>query len=264
MPGPVTQPRFRHVELERADGIGWLRYHRPPINAVDWDMLRELPEALASLIAAPDTRVIVIASALDGYFSAGADLRSFGDWHGERMREWVTVCHRIVGILRTSPKPLLAAINGVAVGGGVEITWHCDVRFAASDARIGQPEIDIAYLAPIGATQALVRLVGRNRALRFLYEGELVGAADAQAMGLVDFVVPPERLPAAVADYARRLLAKPANALAAIRRCVTTGGAMAFDAGLALELEEAVALAGSPNFTEGIAAFRAKRAPRWT
>jgi enoyl-CoA hydratase/carnithine racemase len=255
---------LRHVLLERADGIGWLHYHRPPVNAVDWEMLCELPRALESLIAAPDTRVIVIASALDKYFSSGADLRSFGAWRGPRMREWVTVCHRMVAIMRASPKPLLAAINGIAVGGGVEITWHCDLRFAAADARIGQPEINIAYLPPIGATQALARLMGRPRALRFLYEGELVGAAEAQALGLVDFVVPPEGLRAAVADYASRLCAKPANALAAIRRCITVGGALAFEAGLAIEREEAVALADSPNFTEGIEAFLGKRAPRWS
>jgi enoyl-CoA hydratase/carnithine racemase len=260
----VGESPFRHILVERADGIGWLRYHRPPVNAVDWDMLRELPRALESLIAAPDTRVIVVASALDRYFSSGADLRSFGAWHGPRMREWVTVCHRIVGLLRASPKPLLAAINGVAVGGGVEITWHCDVRFAAADARIGQPEIDIAYLPPIGATQALSRLMGRTRALRFLYEGELIGAGEARALGLVDFVVPPGELRSAVTDYARRLISKPANALAAIRRCVTVGGTLDFDAGLSLELEEAVALAESPNFAEGIEAFLAKRPPRWT
>ncbi|CAG0988549.1 enoyl-CoA hydratase [Burkholderiales bacterium] len=227
-------------------------------------MLCELPRALETLIAARDTRVIVVASALDRYFSSGADLRSFGAWRGPRMREWVTTCHRMVALLRASPKPLLAAINGVAVGGGVEIAWHCDVRFAAADARIGQPEIDIAYVPPIGATQALARLMGRNRALRFLYEGDLVGAAEARALGLVDVVVPPGQLHAAVAGYARRLAAKPANALAAIRRCVTLGGALPFDAGLDLELEEAVALAGSPNFAEGIEAFLAKRPPRWT
>lgn len=254
---------FRHILVERADGIGWLRYHRPPVNAVDWDMLRELPRALESLIAAPDTRVIVVASALDRYFSSGADLGSFGAWQGPRMREWVTVCHGIVNLMRASPKPLLAAISGVAVGGGVEITWHCDLRFAAADARIGQPEINIAYLPPIGATQALARLMGRPGALRFLYEGELVGAAEAQALGLVDFVVPPEQLQEKVTDYASRLAKKPANALAAIRRCVTVGGALPFDAGLAIEREEAIALADSPNFTEGIEAFLGKRPPRW-
>jgi enoyl-CoA hydratase len=93
--------------------------------------------------------------------------------------------------------------------------------------------------------------------------GEVLRADEAQALGLVDVVVPPERLQATVVDYAHRLAAKPANALAAIRRCVTVGGALSFDAGLDLEFEEAVALAGSPNFAEGIEAFLAKRPPRW-
>lgn len=259
----MSQGKHRNLRVYVDDRIGWLEYNRPPVNAFNWDMLREVPSALSTLIEDPSVRVIVIASALDKHFNTGADLRVFETLRGAEMREWVGICHEIVHIIRSSPKPLLAAINGIAVGGGLEITWHCDLRFAAADARIGQPEVNIAYIPPIGATQALARLIGRTRALRFLYEGRLLPANEALELGLVDFVVMPERLREEVSAFARSLAAKPANALASIRRCVTIGGAMSFDEGLAVEFEEAVKLADSPNFTEGIRAFLEKRAPAW-
>jgi enoyl-CoA hydratase len=100
------------------------------------------------------------------------------------MRQWAMRCHDIVHLLRASPKPLLAAIHGTAVGGGLEITLHCDLRFAATDARLGQPEIRIGFIPPIATTQALARLIGRSRAIRYLYDGNLVPAAEALGWGL--------------------------------------------------------------------------------
>ncbi|HZR70525.1 MAG TPA: enoyl-CoA hydratase/isomerase family protein [Burkholderiales bacterium] len=260
----MSHTAFRHFFVHAEDGIGWLEYHRPPVNAFDWEMLREAPAALHALASDPAVRVIVVASALEKYFNSGADLKVLAEVRGGAMREWVGICHdQIVRELRICTKPLLAAIHGVAVGGGLEIAWHCDVRFAADDARIGQPEINIAFIPPIGATQALARLVGRHRALRFLYDGELLPARRALELGLVDEVVPRARLRDEVMRYARRLAGKPGNALAAIRRCITEGGGVGFDEGLAIELEEAVRLSESQNFAEGVAAFLAKRAPRW-
>lgn len=260
----MIEKRFRHFAIRIEDSIGWLEYNRPPVNAFDWEMMREAPSALRTLIEDPEVRVIVIASALEKHFNAGADLKVLRDVRGAKMREWVGICHKqLVPLLRGSPKPLLAAIHGIAVGGGLEITWHCDVRFASEDARIGQPEINIAFLPPIGATQALARLVGRSRALRFLYDGALLSAKQAREIGLVDHVIPSEGLRDAVRAYASELCRKPANALAAIRRCVTEGGDLSFNDGLQIEFEEAVQLSESPNFAEGIAAFLEKRPPRW-
>lgn len=254
---------FDCLTVRCADGIGWIEYSRPPRNAFDWQMLREVPAALDGLIGADDVRVIVIASAIERWFSAGADLPVFRDMPRDAMREWVTICHGIVHRMRASPKPLLAAIHGTAVGGGLEITLHSDVRFAADDAQLGQPEVNIAFIPPIGGTQALARLVGRTRALRMLYEGTLLPAREALAIGLVDFVVPAAELRAAVAGYAAMLMQKPAAALAAIRRCVVQGIEVPMEAGLAIELDEAVALAGHGNFAEGIDAFLVKRVPQW-
>ena len=243
--------------------IGWIEYRRPPLNSIDWKMLGEIPAALEAFLGDPAVRVVVFASALEKYFSTGADLRVLQAMGQEGMRKWVETCHAIVRLLREAKKPLLAAIHGTAVGGGLEIVLHCDIRFASSDARLGQPEINIGFIPPVGTTQSLPRLLGRSRALRFLYEGALVSAEDALGMGLVDFVVSPERLRAEVQAYGAALAGKPAEALAAIRRSITTGLEMSYEDALALELEEAVRLAGTPDFSEGLAAFLGKRPPKW-
>jgi enoyl-CoA hydratase/carnithine racemase len=254
---------YEHLKVHQAEGIGWLEYNRAPRNAFNWEMLREVPLALGALLGAAEVRVIVIASAVDRYFSTGADLATFQGMTRAELAAWVDTCHALVRQLRASRKPLLAAINGTAVGGGLEMVLHCDVRFAADDARLGQPEINIGFIPPVGGTQALARLLGRSQALRLLYEGELICAQDALRVGLVDVLVAPGELRARVLAYARDLARKPAATLAAIRRCVTDGLDVPFETGLRIERDAAIELAGHPNFAEGVSAFLAKRAPQW-
>jgi enoyl-CoA hydratase/carnithine racemase len=244
--------------------VGWLAFDRPPVNAFTQEMVEELHDAIGGMLAEPEARVVVLASAVERYFSAGADLNVFKGMTSTGMRAWATRCHDIVRLLRTSPKPLIAAINGTAVGGGLEMTLHCDLRFAATDARLGQPEINIGFIPPIATTQALARLIGRPRAIRYLYEGTLVSAEQALRWGLVDELVAPAELRARVQAYGDMLAAKSSTALAAIRRTITLGGGMSFEDGMRCELETAAALADTPDFAEGVDAFLSKRAPRWS
>jgi enoyl-CoA hydratase len=255
---------YQYLKVQRSDGIGWLEYQRPPRNAFHWEMLRELPVALEELLGATDVRVIVIASAIERYFSTGADLTVFQRMTREDIGSWVETCHALVRRMRAARKPLLAAISGTAVGGGLEIVLHCDVRFAAADAKLGQPEVNIGFIPPVGGTQGLARLLGRPRALRLLYEGGILPAREALEIGLVDLVVPPEDLRARVREYALSLAQKPAATLAAIRRCVTEGLEMSFDEGLGIEFEAALELGGHPDFVEGVNAFLEKRPPKWS
>jgi len=254
---------YKHLLVHRSEGVGWLEYRRLPRNAFNWEMLREMPVALEELLSAADVRVIVIASAIDGYFSTGADLTTFQGMTREDLGSWVSICHALVRQMRAAQKPLLAAIHGLAVGGGLETVLHCDVRFAAHDAKLGQPEVNIGFIPPVGGTQGLARLLGRPRALRLLYEGGLISAQEALDIGLVDLVVPGEELRARAAEYASALARKPAATLAAIRRCVTEGMESSFEDGLKIEFDAAVELAGNPNFAEGVNAFLAKRPPEW-
>ena len=254
-------PSFVRFTVERH--VGWLEYDRPPVNAFTREMVDETHETIAAALADRDVHVLVLASAVEKYFSAGADINVFKGMTGEGARSWTERCHAIVRLLRDSPKPLLAAINGTAVGGGLEMTLHCDLRFAARDARFGQPEIKIGFIPPIATTQALVRLIGRPRTLRYLYDGTLVAAAEALQWGLVDELVEPAGLRERVQAYGEGLAAKSPAALAAIRRTVTLGGGMTFADGMKLELDTVVALADTPDFAEGVDAFLAKRPPVW-
>lgn len=241
-----------------------VEFDRPPVNAFNREMVTETRSAIEAALSDPESKVMVLGSANAQYFSAGADLRVFSGMKSDGMRRWVSECHDIARLLRNSAKPLLAAINGTAVGGGLEMTLHCDVRFAAVDAKLGQPEINIGFIPPIATTQALARLLGRPRAIRYLYEGGLVPARDALTMGLVDELIPSDRLFEHVQRYAEYLASKPASALAAIRQTVTLGGGKSFDEGMAIELEATTALADTADFAEGVAAFLQKRAPNWS
>lgn len=259
----ADEPPRSYIRTETVEHVGWLLFDRPPVNAFDWAMVRQVGQALDAFAGDRDVRVIVLGSANPRYFSAGADLETFAGIDEAGMGEWCELVHGLVHRFRRSAKPLLAAIDGVAVGGGLEMTLHCDVRFAAHTARLGQPEININFIPPVGATQALVRLIGRPAALRLLYAGELIAADEALALGLVDELTGPDDLRPTVQAYGEALAAKPPEALAAIRRTIVEGGGQTFDRGLAIEAEEAVRLAGTANFREGVAAFLAKRPPHW-
>ena len=255
---------FEYVDLDIKQEVGWFRFKRPPINAVNLAMLGEMVVAFEALDLNPKVKVIVIGSALDRYFNAGADIEAFKQAGSKGMHAWLEQTYRLARKVRAASKPVLVAINGIAVGGGLEMSLHADLRFAADDARLGQPEVNIAIIPPVAGTQGLVRLVGRSNAFRVLYGGELFGAAEALEMGLIDFVSPRARLDKDVQAYAEKLASKPANALAAIRRCLIDGGGETFEVGMAIERQQAEALAHHPNFEEGIAAFLEKRKPNWT
>ena len=254
---------FSFIRFSTVGPVGWLEFNRPPVNAFTREMVDETHDCVAAALADPRVRVLVLASAVDGYFSAGADLNQFRGLSAEGIADWTERCHAIVRLMRGSAKPLLAAINGTAVGGGLEMALHCDIRFAASDAKFGQPEIRIGFIPPIATTQALARLIGRPRAIRYLYEGRMIGADEALAWDMVSELVPPAELRARVQAYADELAAKSPAALAAIRQTVTLGGGIDYEAGMALEKAAVVRLASGPDFQEGVEAFLAKRPPRW-
>ncbi|QIE57481.1 enoyl-CoA hydratase/isomerase family protein [Pikeienuella piscinae] len=251
------------IQLEIREGVGWLRFNRPPVNAFDWRMLNETRLGFDTLDASEDVRIIVLGSALGSHLSSGADLTVFRETTPEQMREWIAISHALARRMRASEKPLLAAIKGVAVGGGLEMCLHADLRFADPDAKLGQPEINIAFIPPVAGTQALVRLIGRSAAFRMLYSGEIISAAQALTIGLVDTLSAPGAVDAEVQALALDLARKPGNALAAIRRCLIGGGGADFEDGLSIEATEAGRLAAHANFREGVAAFLSKRPPRW-
>jgi len=254
---------YSFIRFSAVGPVGWLDFNRPPVNAFSRAMVDETHDCIAAALADPAIRVLVLGSAIDAYFSAGADLNAFKGLSADGILDWTTRCHAIVRLMRGSTKPLLAAIGGTAVGGGLEMALHCDIRFAASDAKLGQPEIRIGFIPPIATTQALARLIGRPRAIRYLYEGRMIAAEEALAWDMVSELVPPENLRARVQAYADELAAKSPAALAAIRRTITLGGGMDYEAGMEFEKEAVGQVAAGPDFREGVDAFLEKRPPKW-
>ena len=139
---------YKDISLHVKNRVGWVDFNRRPVNARDWDMVQEIHAAVRQYQADPVVGVIVLGRALERYFSTGADIVFFKDMSKAQMVDWTNLAHELVRTLRHSEKPLLAAVHDIAVSGGLEMTLHCDLRFAATDARLGQPEVNIKLFPP--------------------------------------------------------------------------------------------------------------------
>jgi enoyl-CoA hydratase len=253
---------FSHIGFERgADGIAVLTINRPQkLNALNREVLGELGEALAECAQSTEIRGIIITGAGEKAFVAGADLAELGGLSAVELQEFSSFGQAVFQRLDSMGKPSLAAINGYALGGGLELAMSCTLRIASENARMGLPEVKLGLIPGYGATQRLPRLVGPARALELLLTGETVEAAEAQRIGLVNHVVPQAEL----LEFSRSLLLKIlANAPVAIRAVM---GIAAKGGELDLDSESiAFSLAGvTRDAQEGITAFLEKRKPVFT
>ncbi len=244
-----------HVE----NGVARLTLSRPPVNVLHMPMLRELEDELARLAADPGVRVLLLAAA-GKLFSAGVDV---ADHTADKVGEMIPLFNRVCRALAAFPTPTIAAVHGHALGGGCELVICCDLAVIAEEARIGQPEIQLAMLAPI-AILRLPRLVGYRAASEMLFSGRPLNAGEALAAGLVNAVVPA----AEVAQWAERqagLLAGYSRAaLRLLKEALLTAGGGDWDTGLpALERLYLDELMHTADAEEGIAAFMEKRPAVW-
>ncbi|MGE5227801.1 MAG: enoyl-CoA hydratase/isomerase family protein [Planctomycetaceae bacterium] len=250
------------VRLEVDDGVAVLRIDRPPANAID----RALAEELCAAIHEADERGDVGALVLWGgptIFAAGADIKAMVDWGPEEVRPSVDALGEACDLLERISKVSIAAIHRYALGGGLELALACDLRYLASDAKVGQPEIALGVIPGAGGTQRLTRLVGPGRARELVYTGRQVGAEEALALGLVERVLPAEELwETAVAD-ARAFARGPRTALAAAKRAIRAAVQTPGADGVRAERDLFVGLFGTPDQREGMRAFLDKREPRF-
>jgi len=252
---------LRHLVVTHAGGVATVALDRPPVNAVDLRVIDEFLRVVAAL-ASEDAVRAVIVTGRDRRFCAGADVAMLRDVSPENQRHarrWVDVQAALEGM----EKPVIAAINGYALGGGAELALACDVRLMADDAAIGFPEIQLGIFPGAGGTQRLTRLLGPSRALRLMMEGRRLPAADALVLGLVDEVVPASRLQRAAQEMADRLAAGPTRAIGLLKRCVYQGYGRPLDEGLRIEAAAVSELIRTDDAREGMEAFLAKRPPRF-
>jgi enoyl-CoA hydratase/3-hydroxyacyl-CoA dehydrogenase len=248
--GPVL------LETRGPVAIAWL--NRPPANPISIDLVRELT-ALWDAVNG-ELRAVVIASATPALFSAGADIKGFSSMDAESGGQFIDDVHSLMRRMERSSTITIAAVNGLAYGGGCELAMACDFRIAAEGASFGQPEITLGIIPGFGGTQRLPRIVGSAKALEMTIAGTPIGAYEALRHGLANRVVPDHELFDTALSWAHGLADRAPLAVREIKRVFEQD----LDAGLALERESFAASFASEDAAEGIGAFLQKRRPRFT
>jgi enoyl-CoA hydratase len=255
---------FETLLLEAAGRVATIIINRPDKrNALNATVRRELVEALDRLRADAGVRVVVITGAGDKAFIAGADINEFAQRTPAQQR--ATMLERtIFDEIAAYPKPVIAMINGFALGGGCEVALACDIRIAARSAKLGQPEIKLGIIPGGGGTQRLPRLIGLGNAMRLILTGELIGAAEAAQLGLIDVLIDDDALRTRTYEIAQAMAAHSPLTLRLAKSAIRASEEMPLSAGLAHERELFITAFGSEDKTEGVAAFMEKRAPNFT
>jgi enoyl-CoA hydratase/carnithine racemase len=248
--------------VEREGSVATIRLDRPPANALARPVSLELLEAIHEAEADEATRAVVVWGG-ERIFAAGADIKAMVGYGPDEIEDDVSVLERACRDLEALPKPVIAAVNGFALGGGCEVALCCDFRLAAEDAMLGQPEIKLGIIPGAGGTQRLPRVVGLRHARELIYSGRHVSAEEALAIGLVDRVLPPADVYPAAQAEARRWADGPSRALAAAKAALNAAAQGDQASGLRVEHEAFVALFATNDQEEGMRAFLEKRDPRF-
>lgn len=255
---------FQTLLSDDAAPVRTLTVNRPDVlNALNGQVLVELDQAFAAVEHAPGVRCVILTGAGDKAFAAGADIAAMAQMGPEEARRFSDVGRRLAERVESLAMPVIAAVNGFALGGGLELALLCDFILASSNAKLGQPEVNVGVLPGFGGTQRLARRIGVGAARQLLYTGELIGAEQARALGLVNEVTAmPDLLPRARA-VAERIATRAPLAVAAVKRAIRAGEDLPLDRGVLFEQGEFAALFGTADQKEGMQAFLQKRPPSW-
>jgi enoyl-CoA hydratase/carnithine racemase len=242
------------VRLDVDGGIGTIRLDRPPVNALSRQVQAEIASAAQQAADRAEVRAVIVYGG-EKVFSVGADIKEMAVTPAAQLAAQAATISSSLSAVAEIPKPTVAAISGVAVGGGYELALCCDRRIAAQDATVGQPEILLGIIPGAGGTQRLPRLVGPAQAKELIYTGRLVQAEEALRIGLVDEVVAPDDVYAAAWRWAAQFVAGPARALAAAKAAIDDGLDVDLNRGLRLETEAFAALAHTEDRARGMRSF---------
>lgn len=242
------------VRLEVLDGVGTIRLDRPKMNAISTQVQAELVEVAAEATSRSDVKAVVITGG-DRVFAAGNDVKEMADWTYAEVVERSALIQGAVSAVAQIPKPVVAAVNGYALGGGCELSLAADVRFAAENAVFGQPEVLLGIIPGAGGTQRLARLVGPSRAKELMFTGRMVKAEEALAIGLVDRVLPVEEVYSEAVAWAAQFASAASLAVRAIKEAVDRGLEVDLDTGLAIERQQFVGTFATEDKETGISSF---------
>jgi len=255
---------YTTITLEREGQTALLTFNRPEVlNALNTTVATEALDAVKTVGSDPDVSVLILTGA-GRAFVAGADIAEMAAKNAEQARIYSELGHRFMNTLQDMPQPVIAAINGFCLGGGLEVALACDIRIAAEAAQFGLPETILGIIPGWGATQRAARLVGTSRTKEMIFTGARIKSAEALAMGLVNRVVPNEQLMETVREMAALMCRQGQTALRQAKQVINRGIGLSLADALRLEIDTFVDLFDTPDRCEGMRAFIEKRKPNFS
>lgn len=256
---------YENLILEKEEGIALVTINRPKVlNALNADLLKELGAVVDEIEKDQEIRVVIITGAGEKAFVAGADIAFMSKLNPLEAKAFAQLGQRVFSKIENMSKPVIAAVNGFALGGGNEIAMSCDIRIASEKAKFGQPEVQLGLIAGFGGTQRLSRLVNPGLAKEILFTADQYDAESAHKMGLVNHVVPGEELLNFCKGMAKRIAARGPVAVRLSKEAVNHGLNMDLDKAIALEADLFGLVFTTDDRNEGISAFLEKRKPAFT
>jgi len=256
---------WQNIRTEVADNIALLTIDHPPVNSFNTEVVTELNEAMDALLGDDEVKAIVITGGGTNAFVAGADIneiRALLDQEGG-LKNASRQGHKLFLKIERAEKPVIAAINGFCLGGGLELSMACHVRICSDRARLGQPEINLGLIPGWGGTQRLTRIVGKGKAAEIILTGDMISAQEAYRINLVNKVVPAGAVLKEARDLARKIVSKSSLPVAAALRAMEAAQRMSIEEGLEVESQEFGDLAKTEDAHEGVGAFLEKRQPEF-
>lgn len=253
---------FTNLLVKNMNGVAIVTINRPNVlNALDNTTIKELDRLCDQLAHDDAIKVIIITGSGEKAFAAGADIAQMQSLTAMEGRTYSKDGQAAFNKLENLPQPVIAAINGFALGGGCELAMACDIRIASGKAKFGQPEVSLGITAGFGGTQRLARLVGKGRAIELLYTGEIIDAEEAYRIGLVNKVVAPEELMDSAMSMAKKIMSRSSVAVQLSKAAVNEGLDTDLQTGVAYEAEVFALCFSTHDQKEGMAAFQEKRKP---
>jgi enoyl-CoA hydratase len=254
---------YETIILEKKERIATITLNRPPMNPLNRRMYEEIGQVAEKLNADPEVKVVIVTGAGEKTFAAGLDVKEVEGKSPTDMKDFQVFSRDAAAKVAAIEKPVIAAINGLCLGGGLELALCCDLRIASEGTRFGQPEVTLGIIPGGGATQRLPRLIGAARAKELLFTGAIIDAQTALGMGLVNKIAPADKLMKEAMAMATTIAAMPAVALKMIKHAVDHGINMDLNSALAFEGESFMLSYTSEDGREGLRAFVEKRKPNY-
>ena len=255
---------WTNIERSLKEGVATVTINRPKaLNALNYDTLKELLHCFEEIGGNRDIHAVIITGSGEKAFVAGADISFMKDLEAIEAREFGKLGHEVMAVVENLPQPVIAAVNGFALGGGCELALACDIRLASENAKFGQPEVNLGVLPGFGGTQRLPRLVGKGHAAELLLSGKMINAEEACRIGLVNRVIAPEKLLEECISLAEMIAAKAPVAVRLCKEAVNNGLEMDLARGCGYEADLFGICFASRDQKEGMKAFLEKRAPQF-